>query len=181
MPAPYMARVTLKRLDVHHPHVTVAEVGAHGVNRHLRGVEVAMRTGRCLCGRCVYEIDGEPVVVAHCHCLDCQRLSGAGHVTGAMFPESGVRLRGEPASYDLTSDAGNMVTRTFCPTCGSPLFGKNSGMPGFMTVSAGTLDQSDNLSPQVAIFTRTRRAWDLIDETLPKFEGQPAWKPADGV
>jgi hypothetical protein len=140
-----------------------------------------MRTGRCLCGRCSYEIDGEPVVVAHCHCLDCQRLSGAGHTTGAMFPESGVRLWGATATYELASEAGNTVIRTFCPVCGSPLFGRNSGMPGFMTVSVGTLDQSDDLAPQVAVFARTRRTWDVMDQGLATFEGQPAWRPADGL
>ncbi|MEX2209255.1 MAG: hypothetical protein WEF50_23810 [Myxococcota bacterium] len=32
-----------------------------------------MLRGRCLCGSVVYEIDGVPVVVAHCDCRDCQR------------------------------------------------------------------------------------------------------------
>lgn len=141
-----------------------------------------MRTGRCLCGACAYEIDGEPVVVAHCHCLDCQRLSGAGHTTGAMFPEAQVRLTGEaPAVYALASAAGNTVRRLFCGTCGSPLFGMNSGMPGFMTVTLGTLDRSDDLAAQVAIFARSRRAWDAPDAAVATFDAQPDWTPADGV
>jgi hypothetical protein len=139
-----------------------------------------MRTGRCLCGRCAYEIDGDPVIVAHCHCLDCQRLGGAGHTTGAMFPEAGLRLRGGAATYELTSEAGNTVTRTFCPSCGSPLFGKNTGMPGFMTVAVGTLDQPDDLVPQVAVFARTRRPWDVMDAGLTSFDAQPKWSPAGG-
>jgi hypothetical protein len=53
-----------------------------------------MRTGRCLCGAVTYEVDGDPVVVAHCHCADCQRVSGAGHTTGAMFPASKLVIRG---------------------------------------------------------------------------------------
>ena len=139
-----------------------------------------MRTGRCLCGACAYEIEGDPVVVAHCHCLDCQRLSGAGHATGAMFPEAGIRLEGPVATYAFASEAGNEVTRLFCPNCGSPLFGRNTGMPGFMTVTLGTLDEPD-LTPQVTVFARSRRAWDAMDESLPTFQAQPAWKPADGA
>ena len=138
-----------------------------------------MRTGRCLCGACAYEIEGDPVVVAHCHCVDCQRLSGAGHATGAMFPEAGIRLEGPVASYAFASEAGNEVTRLFCPTCGSPLFGRNTGMPGVMTISAGVLDQADALTPQAAIFARTRRHWDVMDPALPTFDGQPDWKPED--
>jgi hypothetical protein len=136
-----------------------------------------MLTGRCLCGQCAYEIDGDPIIVAQCHCRDCQRISGAGHTTGAMFPDAAIRVTGEVASFTLTSEQGNTVTRLFCPNCGSPLFGRNTGMPGFMTVMLGTLDESDALVPQVAIFTRTRRPWDTIDPAVPAFETQPGWKP----
>lgn len=137
-----------------------------------------MRTGRCLCGGCAYEIDGEPVVVAHCHCVDCQRLSGAGHSTGAMFAQEGVRLVGPVASYDLASESGATVTRLFCGTCGSPLFGRNTDMPGFMTVTLGTLDDTDGLTPQVAIFARTRRGWDVMDPSLATYAAQPEWDPS---
>ena len=136
-----------------------------------------MRTGRCLCGLCSYEIDGEPLVVAICHCLDCQRFSGAGHTTGAMFAEDGIRLKGEPATYSMTSEAGNTVIRLFCGRCGSPLFGKNTGMPGFMTVMMGTLDSSEGLKPQVAIFVRSRRHWDATDQAVQTFDAQPNWSP----
>jgi hypothetical protein len=139
-----------------------------------------MRTGRCLCGACVYQIEGEPVVVAHCHCLDCQRLSGAGHSTGAMFGEGGVLLEGPVASHSFRSEADNEVTRLFCSACGSPLFGRNTGMPGFVTVTLGTMDDPD-LTPQVVVFARSRRAWDVMDEKLPTFQAQPAWTPADGA
>jgi hypothetical protein len=140
-----------------------------------------MRQGRCLCGACSYEIDGDPIVVAHCHCRDCQRVSGAGHATGAMFMADGIRISGTPATYDLISENGNTVTRLFCGACGSPLFGRNSGMPGVMTVAAGTLDAPGDLVPQVAIFARTRAPWDLIDAALPTYDTQPGWKPGDEV
>ena len=140
-----------------------------------------MRTGKCLCGACSYEIDGDPILVAICHCTDCQRLSGAGHSTGAIYAESGIRLFGEPATYILQSEAGNTVTRLFCQNCGSPLFGKNSGMPDVMTVSMGTLDTSDGMLPQVEIFLRTRRDWDLLNPAIQSFDAQPGWKPANGV
>ena len=82
--------------------------------------------GGCLCGAVRYEAEGEPVVVAHCHCEDCQRRSGAGHSTGAMFAADRFRLTGQVAEYKLMSDNGNEVTRVFCPACGSPIFGRNS-------------------------------------------------------
>jgi hypothetical protein len=140
-----------------------------------------MREGRCLCGACTYQISGDPVVVAHCHCIDCQRGTGAGHSTGAMFSEDGFSAAGPTTTFTTKSESGNGVMRTFCATCGSPLFGRNTGMPGHVTVSAGTLLYSDDLAPQVAIFGRSRRAWDDVATDIPTFEAQPNWKPQDGV
>ncbi len=137
-----------------------------------------MLSGGCLCGAVRYEIDGEPVIVAHCHCTDCQKMSGAGHTTGAMFAADGVRVSGEVREFRLESGKESEVTRSFCPRCGSPLFGRNSRMPDYLTVTAGTLDEPDRLTPEVAIFSRSKRSWDAIDAALPLFESQPEWKPA---
>ena len=139
-----------------------------------------MRRGRCLCGAISYEIDGEPVIVAHCHCTDCQRLSGAGHTTGAMFPADQVRVRGDASEFRLESAAGSVVTRTFCPRCGSQLFGRNSRMAGHVTVAVGTLDDPDGVEPQVVVFARTRRSWDTVVGDLPTFDDQPGWTPDKG-
>lgn len=98
-----------------------------------------------------------------------------------MFASDGVRLDGPVKTFELTGESGSTVTRLFCADCGSPLFGRNSGMPGFMTVSLGTLDDPSGLSPQVAIFARSRRTWDVMDPALATFPAQPAWKPADGT
>jgi hypothetical protein len=140
-----------------------------------------MRSGRCLCGAVTFEIHGDPVVVAHCHCTDRQRLTGAGRSTGAMFAADAIRISGEVAEFRLRADSGSTVTRTFCPKCGSPLFGRNDVMSGFMTVSVGMLDDPDSVTPQVVIFARTRRHWDAMDAELPTYLQQPDWKPEDGV
>ncbi len=120
-------------------------------------------------------------MVAHCHCTDCQRLSGAGHTTGAMFPVGAVQVHGVVAEFQIASNSETVVTRSFCPKCGSPLFGRNTGMPGFTTVSVGTLDDPDLVVPQVVVFARTRRRWDPTDSALPTFDTQPDWKPAERV
>ena len=59
-----------------------------------------MFQGGCLCGAITYKISGEPIVVAHCYCRDCQRISGAGHTTGAMFPVPQISVTGEMAEYN---------------------------------------------------------------------------------
>lgn len=136
-------------------------------------------SGRCLCGAVSFEVTGVPQIVAHCFCLDCQRLTGAGHSTGAMFQAENLALSGAIGEFQLESDNGNTVTRVFCPACGSPLYGRNTGMSGFITISLGCLDNSDDFEPVVAVFGRNRKKWDLIDPSIETFEAQPQWQPDD--
>ena len=136
--------------------------------------------GGCQCGALRYAVAGTPVVVAHCHCENCQRASGAGHSTGAMFAADKFSQTGPVGEYKYQSDNGNEVTRVFCPTCGSPIFGRNTGMAGFVTITLGSLDDSTAFKPEVTVFVRNRRPWDVMDEALMSFDAQPAWKPGDG-
>lgn len=136
-----------------------------------------IHAGGCLCGNIRYEVTGVPVVVAHCHCEDCQRISGAGHSTGAMFATTQFAISGNVAEYSLVSKAGNQVTKVFCPTCGSPILGRNDGMEGFVTVSLGTLDDSSRFEPEVVIFAGNKKPWDIMNDTLPTFLAQPEWSP----
>jgi hypothetical protein len=98
-----------------------------------------------------------------------------------MFPSAAVRVLGDISEHSSVAESGATVTRTFCPKCGSSLFGRNAGMVGVVTISVGTLDEPDAVSPQVAIFARSRPRWDAMDGSLSTFESQPSWKPEDGV
>ena len=133
--------------------------------------------GRCLCGDVRYMATGAPVIVAHCHCEDCQRLTGSGHSTGAMFPDDRFEITGVVGEYKLKSDNGNVVTRVFCPSCGSPLYGRNTGMEGFITLSLGTMNDSAAFKPEVTVFARNCKPWDIVDESTETFDAQPLWDP----
>src|SRR6202008_2873145 len=64
-----------------------------------RGEPKQVITGGCLCGRVCYEARGEPLFGVVCHCRDCQRASGAGHVPVIGFWKSNFSLTGETKSY----------------------------------------------------------------------------------
>lgn len=127
----------------------------------------------CLCGAVRYEVDGEPIMTGHCHCLDCQRASGAGHATHAFFPETAVRISGRLSEYSGLADSGARVTRSFCPTCGSWIFARSSNMAGGMTICVGTLDEPDKIAMQMRVYDKRRRIWDVVDPNLPAFETMP--------
>ncbi len=130
-------------------------------------------SGGCLCGAVRYEIDGEPLFAGHCHCSDCQKATGTGHVSVTGLPADGVKITGETRGYTVKGDSGQGYTRHFCPTCGSLVFGQAAGMPGVINVTAGTLDDTAAFTPQFVIYTRSRPAWDHINSGLPEFDAMP--------
>lgn len=44
-----------------------------------------------------------------------------------------------------------------------------------------TLDHASGFKPEVTVFACNRQPWDHMDETLPAFDEQPAWKPKEGL
>jgi hypothetical protein len=98
-----------------------------------------------------------------------------------MFAADRFEMTGPVGEYRLLSENGNEVTRTFCPSCGSPIFGCNTAMPGFLTISLGTFEDSSGFAPAVVVFARNRKPWDVMDETLPTFDAQPRWSPEEGA
>ena len=135
-------------------------------------------TGACLCGAVRYIVKAKPVAMAHCHCRDCQRSSGAGHMSNARFRAEDVDIAGETASYAVKADSGNTFTRHFCPTCGSRLYAVTTGWPGMIILTAGTFDDMSWFEPMVVLYTRSRPAWDNTSGDIPSFEAMPPRKPA---
>ena len=76
----------------------------------------AFATGNCLCGAIRYTAHAAPVRMVQCHCAQCQKLSGTGHVSQAFFESGDVEIDGEPSSYVFAADSGNVKTYHFCPT-----------------------------------------------------------------
>ena len=112
-------------------------------------------SGGCLCGAVRYQIDGDPIFSGHCHCIDCQKVTG------------------ETTTYAVTADSGQPYIRHFCPKCGSVVFGEPTSMAGVNTVPAGTLDDTSLFVPEMVVYTKSRPAWDHIDSGLPEFETMP--------
>jgi hypothetical protein len=129
--------------------------------------------GGCACGAIRYEIEGEPVFMNHCQCRDCQRKSGTGHGSYLTFPREGVKLEGEASQWDIVGDSGNVKTRAFCPTCGSPVYMTFAAMPGVFTVHAASLDDPSRYQPQAVTYAVRGYAWDHLDPAIVKFEKMP--------
>ena len=127
--------------------------------------------GSCQCGAVEYVISGDPAFTAHCCCTDCQKASGADHITLAFLKEDQISITGKTTEFAAPAESGNINTRVFCPICGSRLFGRNSARPGMIGVHAGSMDTTENISPSVLVYARNRRSWDNFPEDLKVFDG----------
>lgn len=133
----------------------------------------ATHDGGCACGAIRYRIPGEPLVMTHCQCRDCQRKSGTGHGSYLVFAHAGVDLRGEATQWDIAGDSGNVKTHAFCPTCGSPVYLTFATMPELFVVHAASLDDPGRFKPQTVTYTMRGHAWDHLDPLLQKFDKMP--------
>ncbi len=130
-------------------------------------------SGRCLCGGISYKGESEPVFAGNCHCTDCRKASGGGHMALFAVPESGLEVAGETRGYDLTADSGAKVTHHFCPNCGVPMFNTNTSLPGLKVIVASTLDDPEFYKPAVSIFASRALSWDQPHPSTQQFDTMP--------
>jgi len=132
-----------------------------------------MITGGCLCGAVRYQAEGNPTFAVLCHCRDCQRASGTGHVPVMGMPKASFSVRGETRSYALRGSSGLSSIRHFCPICGSLLFGTPEVVPDAVSIYVGSLDDPWVFKPEAVLFNRDRHDWDIVTGGLAEFEGLP--------
>lgn len=136
-----------------------------------------VRTGGCLCGAVRYESGGEPIFSLQCHCRDCQRASGAAHVSAVRMPSAEFRItKGTPKTYTAKSDAGNAISRVFCGECGTPLYVQVATRPDIVGLRVTTFDDPSWFKPDANIFTKSAQPWDHRDPAVPQFETYPQGK-----
>ena len=131
-------------------------------------------SGGCACGAVRYTVSSEPVAFMLCHCRDCQFASGGEPAAVVVVPRAAFEMtQGTVKRYAKTSEAGNTVTRQFCPECGTPMFSELGGNPDLWVVKAGTLDDPGWLKPTAFLWTGSAQPWAHLDPALRAFEKQP--------
>lgn len=120
-----------------------------------------MSTGRCLCGSVTYELSGDLIATAVCHCSHCQRQSGGAFSVNLIVHESQLAITGELKTYEERGELGDnvYVRRKFCPECGSPIVSELAKSQGVVAVKAGTLDDRSAVSPNVEVWCVDRQPW----------------------
>src|ERR1700750_1147792 len=120
------------------------------------------RRAVCSCGQLHLTIDGEPSRISMCHCLECQRRTGAAMSNQARFRREQVTFGGQPTAWLRTAERGNALTFYFGPTCGSAVYWESEGFPGYVAVAIGNFADSNFPAPTIAVWEGARHPWGAL-------------------
>jgi hypothetical protein len=133
-----------------------------------------LEKGGCLCGGFKYQFPREAVISAHhCHCKDCQKMTGCGKATILMLPAAALQIEGEQSSYTVTGTDGAHVSRGFCPSCGGQSVSSIEEVPDLSIVRAGSLDDSSWVTIDSSLWASSAQPWSPVDPNNPSFEKNP--------
>jgi hypothetical protein len=108
-----------------------------------------------------FELAGDVIATAVCHCDHCQRQGGSAFSVNLVAHESQLTVHGELTTYDEMGELGDQVyvRRRFCGSCGSPIVSELALSAGIIAVKAGTLDDKSSVQPTVEAWCVDRQPW----------------------
>lgn len=174
--------------------ITIVEMPHYSEKKHLYPMQ-----GGCACGATRYQLSLPPILVHCCHCLDCQRQTGSAFAINAVVESSAVSLLPSSASPGnpmpvfarlcsasipaqkedqegtqvicLPSKSGVGSSQVQCPKCHTTLWNHYADGTPSAYLRTGTLDNPEEIEPDVHIFTRSKRSFISISDDKPQFEG----------
>jgi len=127
-------------------------------------------TGGCTCRAVRYRLASRPLFVNCCHCRWCQRETGAAFALNAMIEADRVELlEGAPVAILTPSNSGHGQKITRCVTCQIALWSNYAGAGDKLRfIRVGTLDNPDQLPPDIHIFTASKQPWLQLPPEVPQ-------------
>lgn len=104
-----------------------------------------------------------------CYCTDCQHDTGSDKWFGLWVATDNLAFtRGEPETFTRLGSSGKPVHKMFCGICGTTLCSDFTA-GGFYSVAASVLDQKNDFSPRMAIYTASAADWAVFPQDVPKY------------
>ena len=117
-----------------------------------------MNSARCSCGAVTLSLPEPSRLVVACHCVDCQRRTGAPFGVGAFYPAEAVVVSGTPKEFTRVATSGGTVLSYFCQDCGSTLYWKATNLPAMIGVAVGAI-ADPGYPPVRSVFEQSKHAW----------------------
>jgi hypothetical protein len=125
--------------------------------------------GGCACGEVRYRLRASPLFVHCCHCLNCQRQTGAAFAINVLIERDQVESLGREPKCVPVSRMGTKRQQIYrCPVCETAVWSTYT-RKDILFVRAGTLDEPSAVEPDVHIFTRSKLPWLTLPESTPAF------------
>ena len=125
-----------------------------------------MLKGGCFCGKIRYETDDAPTQATACHCSICRRTSAAPLVAWfTVTPGSFRFVSGQPTTFRSSEHA----TRTFCPSCGTPLTFQSAHYPNEVDVTTCSLDDPEQVPPRSHTWRASGISWVKVADGIPAY------------
>ena len=133
-----------------------------------------LEKGRCLCGKVSYLFNQSDAISAHhCHCKDCQKITGSGKATILLVPSNSLKIEGDLKFFTVSGTAGSSVSRGFCEECGSQLVSFVEENPEIKFIKVGSLDDSSWVTIASNFWSSTAYPWSPADESIQTFTHNP--------
>jgi hypothetical protein len=137
------------------------------------------RIAHCSCGSLRVETTGEPTTVSACHCLECQRRTGAPFGVGVYFEKAQVRAEVASKVYIREVQEGRKVRFRFCPECGTTVYWDLDGRPDQIGVAFGAFADPSFPAPTRSVWEESRHSWVAFGHDLGHFpQAAPVARPA---
>ena len=129
-----------------------------------------MTDARCGCGAVTLRLPAPSRLVVACHCIDCQRRTGAPFGIGVFYAAEAVTIEGSPKQYTRGAASGGKVHNYFCTTCGSTVYWKADNLPAMIGVAVGALADPNHPAPARSVFEQSKHAWVQIEGAIEHFQ-----------
>ena len=130
-------------------------------------------TGSCQCGSITYELYKPPIVVAACHCKQCQQLSTSAFSITAMIDSDSIKISGKMNEYSRVAASGNISSAKFCPTCTNHIYHYNPDNPQHLMLKPSTLSDTSIINPTIHVWVSEKQEWFKIPQDALTFDTQP--------
>lgn len=126
----------------------------------------------CACGAVSVRFAGRVLSMFMCSCEDCQKATGTGHSAVVLARPVDVSVHGDTTAFARAANSGALLTRHFCPICGTPLFAQSSRARDVLMLPVGLFGAAAAAwyVPNQLIFARSHREWDVVPSDLPQHE-----------